>query len=226
MKKITLLLILVTVTFIGFSQNCDSWFPAKEGTFIEMKSYDEKDKMTGIVRQTITDVTNLSNGLGIKVHSQSLDEKEKMLTEQDLEMRCEGGIFYMDMKNFYNQPQGSNDQSAEVTVDATDLVFPSTLSVGQTLPDGNMTMTYPAGPLTMTMGVNITNRQVVAQESVTTPAGTFDCYKVTYDIELRVPVKMSSSAIQWYAKDAGAVRTETYNKKGKLVGYTILTALK
>ncbi|HLN52619.1 MAG TPA: hypothetical protein VK212_02855 [Lentimicrobium sp.] len=224
MKKNTLLFVLLTFALSGFTQNCESWFPAKKGSFIEMKSYDDKDKLTGIVRQTVTDVTNLSDGIAIKVHSQSLDEKEKMLTEQDLEMRCEDGMFYMDMKNFYNQPQGGN-KDAEVTIDATDLVFPASLSVGQALPDGNMTMTYPAGPMTMTMGVHIMNRQVVAQESITTPAGTFDCYKITYDIELKMPVKMTSSAIQWYAKDAGAVRTETFNKRGKLIGYTLLTAL-
>ena len=223
MKKISLIVCLLSFTLASFSQNCESWYPVKKGTLIEMKSYDEKDKLTGTIRQTITDVTNLANGLAIKVHSQNLDDKEKVLSEQDLEMKCEGGVFYMDMKNFYTQPSGGND--AEITVDATDLVFPSDIKVGETLPDGKMTMTYP-GPIAMTMGVFITNRQVLAQETITTPAGTFDCYKVSYDVELRVPVKMSSSAIQWYAKDAGAVRTETYNKKGRLIGYTVLTALK
>jgi hypothetical protein len=225
MKNISLLFLLLVVAGYGFSQDCESWFPARKGAFIEMKNYDDKDKTTGIIRQTVTNVSDIPNGVEIKVHSQILDAKEKVLNEQDMEMRCQGGIFYMDMKNFYNQPTGSNND-VEMTIDATDLEFPSTLSVGQTLPDGNMTMTYPAGPMTMTMGVNITNRRVVDRETITTPAGTFDCYKITYDIELKVPIKMSNSAIQWYAKDAGAVRTETYNKKGKLIGYTLLTSIK
>jgi hypothetical protein len=72
------------------------------------------------------------------------------------------------------------------------------------------------------MTINITNRKVVGIESVTVPAGTYNCYKITYDIETKLGIKVSSSAIQWMNKGAGSVKTETYDKKGKLLGSTVL----
>jgi hypothetical protein len=223
MKKITLLFSALVVGMIVFAQDCESFFPLKKGAFMEMKSYDEKGKHTGTVRQTVTDVTNTAKGVEIKVSSEQLDDKNKSLSVQDLEMRCENGVFYMDMKNYFNQAaMGSGQNNTEMSIDATDLVFPSNLKVGETLPDGSMTISMPP----LTMGVNIFNRKVVSIEDVKTPAGTFEGYKITYDIETKIPFKMTNSAIQWYAKEAGAVRTETYNKKGKLIGYTELTEIR
>lgn len=222
MKKITLLFAALIVGIFAFAQDCESFFPVKKGAYMEMKNYDEKGKLTGTVRQTITDVNSIANGIVIKVSSEQLDDKNKSLGVQDLEMRCEGGVFYMDMKNFFNQAAMGGGQNAEMTVDATDLVFPGNLKVGETLPDGSLNISMPP----LTMGVNIFNRKVVSIENVTTPAGSFECYKVSYDIETKIPFKMTNSAVQWYAKDAGAVRTETYNKKGKLIGYSELTELR
>lgn len=222
MKTIVLLFSTLLVGIYAFAQDCQSFFPVKEGAFMEMKNYDEKGKLTGTVRQTVTDVNNTAGGVEIKVSSEQLDDKNKSLGVQDLEMRCEGGVFYMDMKNFFNQAAMGGQNSTEMSVDATDLVFPSNLKVGESLPDGSLTISMPP----LTMGVNISNRKVVSIENVTTPAGTFESYKISYDVETKIPFKMTNTAIQWYAKDAGAVRTETYNKKGKLIGYSELTEIR
>ena len=80
------------------------------------------------------------------------------------------------------------------------------------------------GTVIMNMFVNITNRKVEGKESVTTPAGTFDCFKITYDIETKFGVKIERNAIEWIAKNVGTVRSESY-KGDKLEGYTELTKL-
>ena len=74
----------------------------------------------------------------------------------------------------------------------------------------------------MRLTINITNRKVVGVESVTVPAGTFECFKITYDMETKLGFKASSSAVQWLNKGAGSVKTESYDKKGKLLGTTVL----
>jgi hypothetical protein len=223
MKKIALLLTVFFISFKLFSQNCETFFAAERGVFTEMKSYTEKGKLTGTTRQTITDVGNSSDGLIIKVQSEQLDAKDKSLGVSDLEMRCEGGVFYMDMKNFMSQG-AIGDPNAEMKVDANDLAFPSNLKVGETLPDGNITMSFAAGLIPMNMSIRIFNRKVEAIENINTPAGTFECYKMTYDMESKIGMKVTSSVKQWYAKNTGAVRTESFDKNGKLIGYSELTA--
>ncbi|MGE5382531.1 MAG: hypothetical protein ACM3PX_03795 [Omnitrophica WOR_2 bacterium] len=220
MKRIVLFLCCLLTASYAFTQDCEAFYPIEKGTFIENKGYDDKGEFAGTTKQTITDVTHTAKGLEIKVQSEQLDKKEKSLGTQDLTMRCEDGVFYMDMKNFFNQSAATGQSNTEASIDATDLLFPANLKVGETLPDGKMTI----GMGMISMGVSIYNRKVLAIENVTTPAGTFECYKLSYDIDLKIPVKISNSAIQWVAKNVGAVRTETYNKKGKMLGYSELSA--
>lgn len=78
----------------------------------------------------------------------------------------------------------------------------------------------------MNMSVRMYNRKVEAFESVTTPTGTFDCYKLTYDMDVKSIMKMTVKATQWVAKNVGAVKTESLDKNGKLVGYSLLTAFR
>jgi len=38
-----------------------------------------------------------------------------------------------------------------------------------------------------------------------------------------IPIKVEVSGTEWYAKGTGLVRSESYDKKNKLTGYTVLT---
>lgn len=227
MKKVTLLLVTLLFGMAGIAQNCENVFSTNEGTFIEMKSYSAKGKLTGTTRQTITDVEKTGKGVNIKVKTEALDAKGESQGIMNLEMRCENGVFYMDMKNFMNQSQMEGLEDGKVKIDGIDLEFPEKLSPGQTLKDGTMTMSFEGGGvMAMNMTVRIFNRKVDAIENITTPAGTFEAYKISYDIETKMGLKMTNKATQWYAKNVGAVRTETFDKNGKLIGYSEITELK
>lgn len=224
MKKISALIVFLLILGYLHSQDCKGYFPLKKGTFLESRSYDAKDKLTGIGRQTILDLVSTGSSLSIKVNSEQLDEKEKVLGNTELTMRCEEGVFYMDMNSFVDPKSKESFKDGEIAVEGVDLSFPSVMQVGQTLPDGDITfrLTTSAIPMTL-LSVKIVNRKVEGIENITTAAGTFECFKVSYDVELKALMKISSRAIQWVAKDVGAVRTESYNKSGKLTGYTVLT---
>ena len=79
----------------------------------------------------------------------------------------------------------------------------------------------------MTMNMEVYDRKVEGFESITTPAGTFECVKVTYKARTKmgtaIPINVNISGAEWFAKGTGIVRTESYDKKDKLTGYTILT---
>ena len=112
--------------------------------------------------------------------------------------------------------------SADVTGDELDL--PSDLSVGQTLKDVTYNVKVSMGTLTlMNRTYTVKDRKVESQESLTTPAGTFDCYKVTF-VTTGDKGGASKSAI-WYAKDAGMIKTENYKDDGKLLNRQVLVKL-
>jgi len=76
----------------------------------------------------------------------------------------------------------------------------------------------------MNVNMEITNRVVKAKEQLTVPAGTYDAFKVTYDSELKASmIKQNFSVVQYVAEGVGVVKTENYDKKGQLSGYSVLT---
>ena len=104
-------------------------------------------------------------------------------------------------------------EGMELNISGTALEMPKQLTVGQSLPDAEAEIEVRNnGFKMMTMQHTVTNRKVEAKESVTTAAGTFDCYKISYDFEFK-----------WVSEGVGVVKAEYYNKKGKLESSEELT---
>lgn len=103
---------------------------------------------------------------------------------------------------------------------ATDVpLIPPHLAVGLELGTGNIVMNV--GGIKTTQEIH--THKVVGREELTTPAGTFDCYIIeqTYTAKMAF-IKAKGSQKVWYARGIGNVKTETYDKKGKLSTQQIL----
>ncbi len=224
MKKIFFFIVTIILSTYAFAQNCEGLYPMKQGAVIETQSFNPKGKLLGTNRQTVLSVDIIDNGLAIKVKSEQLDDKGKPEFEQDLAMRCVDDVFYMDMKDMMDPKAMSGYKDMEVSFSGVDLEFPEKMQVGQILPDGDMNILVSSSTFNvMNMNIKILNRKVEAIESVTTLAGAFDCYKITYDIEIKSIINIKTAGAEWIAKNIGVVKTEQYDKKGNLAGYTLLS---
>ena len=87
-------------------------------------------------------------------------------------------------------------------------------------------MKIQAGSVTMNFSVHNKNKIVVGKETITVPAGTFDCVIVTSDTDTKMMIAKHTKSKNWYAKGIGLVKQEDYNKKGKLIGKQVLTQFK
>jgi hypothetical protein len=210
-----------------FAQECQPFYLVDKGGTREMASYDKKDKLTGTTVQTVKDIRIDGNKTEWTIGTVSKDEKGKEISSGDLHMSCEEGVFKMDMKNFIDEETMKSFEGMEITMDATDLDYPNELSVGQTLKDANISIKVTnAGMPIMTMIVKIYDRKVEALEDMTTPAGTFSCYKMTSTIETKTMFSVVVKSTDWMAMKVGPVRSETYDKAGKLMSYMVLTSMK
>jgi len=230
MKKIcSTVLVLIAFISLSFAQ-CNEFYQLENGSEWELESYNAKGKLTGKNQQKVTSYTPSGSGYTATVHSVMVNDKGKEQFKSDLEMKCEGGTFYIDMRNFITEEQMKSLGNYETKVEATNLEVPSKLSVGQTLKDGTITITAVGAGIPINLTVNITNRKVAGQESITTPAGTFNCYKITSDMNIEnqmgINMKFNFSTIEWLAPKVATVKSESYNKSGKLVGYTVLAKRK
>ncbi|HKJ42146.1 MAG TPA: hypothetical protein VKA27_08625 [Sunxiuqinia sp.] len=221
--------ILMMLLMVGqvMAQDCVPYFAVKQGAVREMTSYNGKDKLIGTMTQTVKKITTSGDTTKWTIGVVSKDKKGKEVFSRDMHMSCLNGIFRMDMKNLVNDKTLESFQKMEMTMNASDLDYPSHMKVGQTLKDGTISISVSnAGVHMMTISITETNRKVDAMEKMTTPAGTFSCYKISSTIETKSMLRMVTKNIEWMAKDVGAVRTETYDKKGKLESYSVLTSFK
>ena len=137
-------------------------------------------------------------------------------------MKCVDGDVKVDMSKMIDPNMMSAYEDMEIDVVADDMSIPKNASPGDELNDGSVTVTVDTGtPIKVTVTVTLSNRKVESKETVVTPAGTFDCLKITYDILSQVGfMKVRSSAAEYYNKNHGVIKSESFNKRGKSIGYS------
>jgi len=229
MKTKKLLFVSVLAVFlsvIATAQDCGLYSMSK-GMVLGYQSLDGKGKINGSSRITCLDVSKAGSAYVYKVKSEYFDAKDKSQPSREYEMRCEDGKFYMNMQGLLDPKSMESFKDMEITVKSTDMMYPSKLSPGETLPDANITVGAATGGISlMNMVINIKNRKVVGTESVTVPAGTFDCYKITYDMETKMIFTTNMAMVEYVNMGVGSIKSETYDKKGKLSASNVLTEVK
>ena len=220
----------LTVAFFLFvltvsAQDCPMYFPDNIGSTREMKFFDQRDRLTSITRHEILDKTIGDNKINLKVRATSYDEDDKEIHTGELELICEDGIFKFDLTGYLDPATLASYEEMGVEISAENLEYPSNLNTGDELPDGELKMVVKSGSATIiTITLNIFNRKVEGREDITTDAGTFTSYKLSYDISTKAGfITSNSNVIEWISEGVGLVRSETYNRRGRLAGYSVLT---
>lgn len=212
------------------SQDCTMYFPDKIGSEIETTAYDKKGKITSISRFKILDLNQTERGLEIRAASEIEipDEKDAVISKSEVVFYCKDGKFYIDMEQYLKDLNMEAYESMDISIESQDMELPANPKAGDVLGNGNLTVVVRNNNIKLvTMTIEIVNRVVELIEEVTTPAGTFECFKLNYDIKSRIGfIKRNYKNSVWYAKGVGAVKTETFDKKGKLDATTLLTKFK
>ncbi len=224
--KNLLSLALVLSSFLGISQ-CNPYFDINEGSTWSYENFNHKDKLQGSQTQTVSSYEKSSNGYEALLAVVSRDKKGKEIGNGELEIICENGILKFDMRRFVPEEQMQAMENFAVEVEGNNLEYPAELSAGMNLPDGDITVTAVGTAVSMNINVEITERKVVGSETVSTPAGDFEAFKITSKSTVTSKMGMSLTfefdQIEWITRGVGMVRSESY-RKDKLQGYTVLTS--
>jgi len=224
MKK--LISVSLVMIFIGISivksQDCTFYFPSKPGTVMVVNHYKDKDKLTGTSKTKILEAT----GSAIKFSGEYYNDQNKLVNSGDYEVKCKNGEFVVDMSSFTRNMPILNNPNMKVDIQIDTLSIPSDLKPGMQLKDGAVRMTMTnAGVAMMKITIKIINRTVVDFEDVTTPAGTFNCAKITYDVESEGMMSTHTKAVEYVCRHAGVVKTESHDSNGKLLSYSLLNSI-
>lgn len=219
----TTLFTFLLFTFYGFAQNnCSKFYPMDEGTTFQYTNYSKKGKVSGIIDHSIIDNRTENGNEVVSMTSKMSDKKGKLILESSHDITCNGDGVFIDYKSLVSPQMMDQFGKFDYEISGTNLELPNNLSVGLELPDSSMNMVVSMG-ITMNITVTIKDRKVVAQESITTPSGTYDCYVLTSTLDMDMMMKIEGSSKQWIAEGVGMVKQESYDDKGNITGYSELT---
>ncbi|MEP6676922.1 MAG: hypothetical protein ABJA78_17300 [Ferruginibacter sp.] len=211
---------------------CGSLVLFRKGAVIETTNFDAAGKE---VSKQITTVKDVIDEGGITIASSSAQSSTPGSKPFNLIYKCDGKNLYMDLASMMQNLAVLKDAKADVKT----LAFPLNIKEGETLPESSVSVAMDRGAIKMNIKTTYKNRTVGAKEKITTPAGSWNCYKINNDIESTVDspdekTKKIMDAVNnntkmrmvfWYAPEFGFVKMETY-RNDKLTGYNETTAVK
>lgn len=151
---------------------------------------------------------------------------------QDLTFRARRDTSFTDGTGEINNEALRSFRDRKLAYEAMPIAWPNLPTVGSTLPDGGVRILVSSSVVNIaTVSTLLRKRRVVSGPApLTTPAGTFPCYKVEAEREeATIPrpdmaMRSTTKQIDYYAPGVGIIRTEYYTKSGKLDTVRELTA--
>jgi len=204
------------------SQECSKYFFLQNNKTIELTITNKKGNVAGKNIYIVSNVKNSGNTRSATVNSEFIDAKGNSINKATNNIKCVNGVMMMDMKTFI--PSGQQEQMQTGAATATDvyLEYPANMKEGDDLKDGEFDMEFEnAGGMKSHISINITNRKVEGKESVTTSAGTWDCFKISTKNKITtriagIGIPIKSSVTEWFAPGFGVIKTESSGGKTEI----------
>ena len=230
MKTLTALPALIIFFCVSVAaQDCSTFVNGANGKKLTYINQDAKGnkQMTMVYTATRKDASTVA------VHAEISDKNGKSMGTADSEMICDGNAIKIDMKSFIPAASMKQNMDMKISGEAKYLTFPMSMQAGQSLDDGTVTieMGSNGGPA-IDMQMDLADRKVEQAETITTNAGSFDCFKITYSATTKmkmagIGIPFHMKVTEWYSPKLGRdVKSETYNKGGKLMGTMVLDSIK
>ncbi|WP_339864847.1 hypothetical protein [uncultured Algoriphagus sp.] len=199
----------------------------QKGAEILAKTYNKAGVEVSSQLTKVLEVSEQDGFTVAKVEGVNTDLMSKKETNVTFSYKCNGKSVFFDIASMYRTEAKNKDSSFQ----SGEFEFPLEVKVGETLPDISSSMESEQGGMKMSMTFTISNRQVEAEESITTEAGTWKCFKISNEINVAMDVpgmdaKMKEmmasmqsenimTATTWFTPELGVLKTEVY-RNGEL----------
>jgi hypothetical protein len=227
--KLFLFLTAMVFTAAGYCQDCAGYYFLQNNKTIEMTIFGKKGNVTARQVYTVSDVKKSGGVTTGHLNSEMSDEKGKSIAKSSAIVQCDGGIMKIDMK--MNMPPNPNGDprplgETDVKMDKVYVEYPSNMSVGDNLKDASMAMDMDnKNGMKQSVSMELNNRKVEAKEKVTTSAGTWDCFKISFKSKMKIKtmgigIPVNIDGTEWFAPGFGIVKSESKH------GRTEITSVK
>jgi hypothetical protein len=212
MKSLLLSGALILFAFNISAQDCAGYYFLQNNKTIEMAILNKKGEQSSKQVYTVSNVENSGSTTTADLESEMFDRKGKSIVKSSAKIKCESGVMLIDMK--MSMPQQPGLEPSNIKGDNIYMEYPNKMSVGDNLKNATMHLEWDNKGLKQSMDMEVTDRKVEGQEKITTPAGSWDCYKISYKSKTRIKtmgigVPMNIDGIEYFAPGFGIVKTQS-----------------
>jgi len=221
------------------AEGCAHPFGLREGQNLEYQLLDPKGKMVGTVRYRVVKISTDTTGkkkkrvatTKVRLKSGLYDLANRVLQQQDLSYTCRNDTTYTDGLGEINYEGLKSFRDRLLAYQGTPLAWPNQPAAGALLPAGGVVVQVSSPSVAIAkVKTTVSRRKILAGPgAVTVPAGTFSCYPVESQRELATAaradlvLKNAGREVDYYAPTIGIVKTEYYDKGGKLTQTRVLS---
>jgi hypothetical protein len=225
MKKFLAASVAILIAYGAMAQDCNTYYFLQSNKTVEMTIYNRKGDPNGKQVYTINEVKNSGGTTTANFQSEMFDKKGKSQAKGSGTVQCNDGVMFVDMKMMLPQAQQEQFSKADAKMEGMYIEYPKSMQPGDQLKDANMNMDIDNNGMAQSVILVISNRKVDAKESVTTTAGTWDCFKISYKAKITIKtmgigIPANFEGTEWYAPGFGVVKTESKH------GGTAVTSIK
>jgi hypothetical protein len=225
-----LLFLFMSLPLFSLSQECGNYLFMNDHSVVVMTVYDQKGKESGSQTWTIAEVKKNTDSYESVVNGVFKNSKGKEVASSSGVYKCENGVLKADARMSMPQQQMENYKDAEAKFESAYIDYPSNMSTGQSLNDVDFKMEVENKGVANIITFKMTDRKVESKESVTTPAGTWEAFVISYNSVFKIqigPIGMpiNINGKEWFVPGVGVVKSESYTKNGKLTGSTQITSI-
>ncbi len=243
MSKKIVWIVAFMMAFDSFSQDCQGFLFLQQNKTIELTFYNKKGEPNGKHVYQVSNVATTGGSTTASLNTEMFDKNGNSTAKAAGSIKCTSGTILIDMKTMLPEQQAEKYASTDAKAQNAYLEYPAVFHIGDALKDGYLNLDLsthppggPAGPpgapgppgppgFGQTLKLAVTDRKVEAQESITTAAGTWNCYKITFKSKMTnktgpfgIPVNLDGT--EWFAPGFGIVKTQNKN------GGSAITAIK
>lgn len=207
-----LLIISFCFSFYMLNAQCNYITAIEEGKELVYELKNHKGKTLGYQAHQLED----RDGDTLFIRSTVYTKRKKKDFDFSYIAQCKDDTLFTDGVMVINGELLKGHSGIKIMSKKNFLEIPSALEPDMTLNDANFTIiTGSKGFLSINASgfkVEITDRQVVGEETITTPAGTFDCIKIRHESEFGFLISFKVVNEVYYAPEIGTVKVMTYRK--------------
>lgn len=220
----TIFTLLIAAFFLSATaQECSQYYMQQEGQQLIYHQFNKRDRheLTNIYK--VAEFTPEAGGHSMSIDLTIIDAiEDEIIIQGSFAAKCSLGTTSLEPRSLIAPGLFRQYEGMEHEIEGDNLTMPNNLSVGQILPNAQVTMKVKMSGIGLKTQVFRNNQIVDRQETISTPAGTFNCFVITYTNILKMGLAKTYYTTVWVTEGIGMVQEETRKSNNRLISRTVL----